>query len=266
MINIPVKVKDRLTASIKKFQPILTKARDRDINESDTVVIINDVLTEVFGYDKFEEITSELTIKHTFCDLAIKLDGDIRLIIEVKAAGMILKEQYTKQASDYGSNSGIDWVILTNGVDWRVYKILFTRPINLELVYEFDFTKISSKKQSDLELLYYLTKESMVKSSKASLDDYHTQKQLVNRFTIGQLLLSEMALDTLRRLLKKLSADAKISNEEIKQILVDEIIKREVFDGDKALEAKKKVDKMIRSQSKPLPVIIKEEKEVTPVI
>ncbi len=48
MINIPVKVKDRLTTGVKKFQPILTKARDRDINESDTVVIINDVLTVRF--------------------------------------------------------------------------------------------------------------------------------------------------------------------------------------------------------------------------
>ncbi len=172
---------------------------------------------------------------------------------------MILKEQHTKQAADYGSNSGIDWIILTNGVEWRVYKITFSRPINLELVYEFDFTKINTKRQSDLELLYYLTKESMAKSSKASLDDYHIQKQLVNRFTIGQLLLSEMVLDTLRKQLKKLSSEAKISNDEIKQILVDEIIKREVFDGEKALEAKKKVDKMIRSQPKPLPVLIKEE-------
>jgi len=253
MLNIPVKVTDRLIAGIKKFQPILTKARDRDINESDTVVIINDVLSEVFGYDKFEEITSELTIKHTFCDLAIKLDGVIRLIIEVKAAGMVLKEQHTKQAADYGSNSGVDWVILTNGIEWKVYKITFGRPINLELVYEFDFTKINVKKQGDLELLYYLTKESMVKSSKASLDDFHLQKQLVNRFTIGQLLLSETVLDSLRKQLKKLAVDAKISNDEVKQILVDEIIKREVFDGDKAIEAKKKVDKMFRSQPKTQP-------------
>ena len=93
----------------------------------------------------------------------------------------------------------------------------------------------------------------MVKSSKASLDDFHLQKQLVNRFTIGQLLLSETVLDSLRKQLKKLAVDAKISNDEVKQILVDEIIKREVFDGDKAIEAKKKVDKMFRSQPKTQP-------------
>jgi hypothetical protein len=54
------------------FQPVLAKARDKDINESDTVTIIVDVLSQVFGYDKYTEITSEVSIKHTFCDLAIK--------------------------------------------------------------------------------------------------------------------------------------------------------------------------------------------------
>ena len=134
MITIPAKVRDRLAAGLKKFQPIAKKAHDADINESDTVTIISDILSDVFGYDKYTEITSEFAIKKTYCDLAIKLDGIPKLLIEVKSAGLDLKEQHIRQAVDYGANSGVEWVILTNCVDWKVYKIIFAKPVSMDLV------------------------------------------------------------------------------------------------------------------------------------
>lgn len=65
MPSIPKRVEDRLAAGIKKFQPVLALAKSRDVNESDTVVILNDVLAEVFGYAKYFEITSEFFIPVT---------------------------------------------------------------------------------------------------------------------------------------------------------------------------------------------------------
>ena len=63
MIKISAKTKERLVKGIKKFQPILTKAKQNDINESDTVTIITDMLCDILGYDKYENITSEFAIK-----------------------------------------------------------------------------------------------------------------------------------------------------------------------------------------------------------
>lgn len=240
---IPAKVQERLIAGIKKYQPIIARAQDRDINESDTVTIITDIFEAILGYDKFSEITSELAIKKTFCDLAIRLDGEVRLLIEVKAAGIDLKEQHMQQAVNYGSNSGLEWVVLTNGVVWKVYKIIFAKPVDTDFVYEFDFRKLSPKKQGDLDMLYYLTKEAMGKSNKNSLEDLHTQKLFVNKFIIGQLLLSEPVANTVRKVLKSMAGEAKVTVEDIQQIIEDEIIKREVLDGDKATEARKKVIK-----------------------
>lgn len=262
VVTIPSKVKERLVAGIKRFQPIVIKAQAKDINESDTVTIISDILSDVFGYDKYIEITSEFSIKKTFCDLAIKLDGVPRLLIEAKAAGMNLKEQHIRQAVDYGSNSGIEWVVLTNGVTWKIYNIIFAKPVVTELVYEFDLTTINPKKQNELELLYYLSKESMTKGNKSSLDEYHVQQQLINRFTIGQILLTTPVLDVIRRSIRKLSADAKVSNEEIQQILVDEIMKRDVLDDEKTTEAKKRVIKAMKPAVKPA---VKDEKQATEV-
>lgn len=251
MITIPVKAKERLAAGIKRFQPILTQAQDKDINESDTVTIVADMLSEVFGYDKYTEITSEYSIKKTFCDLAIKLDSKPILLIETKAAGMNLKENHIKQAVDYGANSGIEWVVLTNAVHWMVYKIIFSKPVDTELVYEFDILQMSSKKQSDLELLYYLSKEAMLKSSKISIEDYRAQKQIMNRFTIGQIILSEPVLDAIKKQIKKMAVTAKVANEEIAQIICEEVLKRDILDGDKACDAKKKVTKAMKAAPAP---------------
>ncbi len=242
-MNIPAKVTNRIVTGIKKYRPIVEQAKCKDVNESDTVTIITDMLHDIFGFDKYAEITSEFAIKKTFCDLAIKIDGHTRLLIEVKSAGMELKENHVRQAAGYGSLSGVDWVILTNGSIWFIYKIIFSKPVDLELVYQFDFLEFNTKKQSDLELIYYLSKESLSKVNMSSLDDYHTQKQLVNKVSIGQILLTDSVLDTIRKTIKKVSPEAKPSNDEIREILERDIIKREILSDVKCEDLKKKIVK-----------------------
>lgn len=107
MSNIPKRVSDRLTKETRRFQRILKNAKDRDINESDTVVIITDMLSRVFGFDKYTDITSEYAIRGTFCDLAVKVDGNVKYLIEVKAIGLDLRETHLRQAVGYGAQHGI---------------------------------------------------------------------------------------------------------------------------------------------------------------
>ena len=90
MAKLRKKAAERISAGLKRFQPILAAAKSRDVNESDTVVIITDLLQDIFGYDKYSEITSEHMIKGTFCDLAVKLQSELALLIEVKAIGLEL--------------------------------------------------------------------------------------------------------------------------------------------------------------------------------
>ena len=114
MASVPKRISEGIVSGIKKYQPILSSAKARDVGEADTVTIIKDMLSEVFGYDKYSEITSEFSIRGTYCDLAIKLDNKLATLIEAKAIGLDLKEQHVKQAVDYAANQGVDWVLLTN--------------------------------------------------------------------------------------------------------------------------------------------------------
>jgi predicted type IV restriction endonuclease len=134
MMAIPSRVAERLASGLKRFQPILASAKSRDVNESDTSMIVTDILAEVFGYDKYNEVTRELTIHGTHCDLATRIDGKYQMLIEVKAIGLDLKEGHAKQAVDYAANQGVEWVALTNGNIWKVFRVIFGKPIDTELV------------------------------------------------------------------------------------------------------------------------------------
>jgi len=237
---VPSRVSSRLADGIKRFQPILTSAKSRDLGESDTVTIITDMLADVFGFEKYAEITSEHAIRGTFCDLAIRIDGALLTMIEAKAIGLDLNDGHVKQAIDYAANQGVDWVMLTNGITWRVYKVTFAKPIDKELVLEFDLLSLSHRSEKDLECLYLISREGWTKSA---LGEFHTQRQALSRFYLGAMLLSDPVVQVIRRELKRLSPDVRIDIEEIKAALAGEVIKREVMEGDKADEARKKLNR-----------------------
>jgi len=240
MVAVPKKVAERLVAGIKRYQPILSAAKARDVGEADTVTIVKDMLADVFGYDKYADVTSEYAIRGTYCDLAIKMDGQLQTLIEVKAIGLDLKDSHVKQAVDYAANQGVDWVLLTNGLTWRVYHIIFAKPIDQELVLEIDFCALSPRSEGDAELVYLWCKEGWQRSV---LGEYHTQKQALSRFFVGAMLQTDSVLDVIRRELRRVSPDVRIDSAQIKEVLVNEVIKREVMEGDKADEARKKINR-----------------------
>lgn len=258
MASLPKKIQERLILGLKKFQPLLAEAKTRDVGEADTVTLIKDIVSEVFGYDKYADLTSEFAIRGTFCDLAIKIDGKLAALLEVKAIGLSLKDSHIKQATDYAANQGVDWVVLTNGIQWHVYKLIFSKPIDNELVVEFDLSQVSHRNAKDLELLYLLCKEGWKKSA---LGEFHNQQQALSKYYLGALLQTDTVLDVLRRELRRISPDIKINNNDIKDVLVNEVIKRDALDGDKALDASKTVgkaaSKLLKAKShKPMQVSV----------
>lgn len=254
MANIPKKVIDRLSQEFGRFQKVLQSAKDRDINESDTVVIVTDMLSYLFGFDKYAEITREFLIRGTFCDLAVKVDGIPRYLIEVKAIGTTLKENHLKQAVDYGANKGIDWVVLTNGVIWEIHRIRFERPISSDLVCSVNMLELSPKRLADQEKLFLLCKEGL---SKAAIEEFHQHQQSVNRFIIGALLFTTPVLEMLRRELRRVAPDVRVEIGEIENLLRGEVVKRDVIDCENAAHArnlvKKGAQRSLRAVTKPCP-------------
>jgi hypothetical protein len=63
---IPSKVQTRIVEGLKKFQPIVESAKIRDANESDTVVLLTGIFSDILGFDKLScpEIALQQTIQH----------------------------------------------------------------------------------------------------------------------------------------------------------------------------------------------------------
>lgn len=238
-IKIPKKVQDRLAAGLKKYQPIVRKLAARDISEADTVTVIKDMLSDIFGYDKYIELTSEQQIRGTFCDLAIQVDGKVQYLCEVKSAGTTLTDNHLRQAVNYGAHQGIEWILLSNGIIWKVYRIKFAQPVDWEEVYCFDMGALT-RSADDLAKLFMLCRESI---SSDALQDFHRQAQIINRYVIAELLMSDAVVGTLKKEFRRLFAGLKTSDEALRILLSNEVIKRDALDGEAAKLAKAMVKK-----------------------
>lgn len=245
MSKIPSAVAKRLTSAVPKFKKILTQAKERDVNESDTVTIITDMLQEVFGFDKYSEITKEYAIQGTYCDLAVKTGKRVEYLIEVKAIGLALNDKHLKQAVNYAAREGIKWVVLTNGIKWEIHRITLENKVQNEKLFVFDFVEMDHRKAEQQELLFLLCKRGVKKDL---IDDYYEHKQSVNRYTIGALLLTDSVIGVVRRELRKLKPGIKVSIEEIQRLIHGEVIKREILDSDAGIEANKKLSKFLKKQ------------------
>lgn len=237
---IPKRVEERLLKTVPRFQQVLKNAKDRDVNETDTVSIIKDILSEVFGYDKYLELTSEYAVRGTFCDLAIKIENKIEFLIEAKAIGLELKESHLRQALDYCANSGVQWSILTNGATWYIYKVKFEQPINADLICSFSLIDLDVKNEELREKLFIVCKEGLAKDAR---EEFHEKILTINRFLLGALICSDEIIFHIRRELRKVSGGVLASAEEILKVLTGEVLKRDVLEGDEASKAQSRIKK-----------------------
>lgn len=236
----------RARANLKKFERILHDARARDINESDTCVILADFLSDVLGYDKYSEVTSEFMIRSTFCDLAIKIEGKLHFLIEVKSVGTDLRENHLKQAVDYAANQGCDWVILTNGIRWQAHRVKFEKPVGHEMVFEIDLLS-DTKPVDTLQCLFLISREAQ---SLTAIEAYHARREATSPYVIAQLVLEDSIVRYIRRRLRSQFKGLKVSEDEVSALLSAEVIKRELMEGERATTAEKLVRRLTKKAAK----------------
>ena len=247
MAKLSSKAAARIAVELKKYQGILSGLQKRDVSEADTVTVINDMLSDICGYDKYLHVTGQLAIRGTFVDLAVRVDEEIRFLIEVKAIGIELKDAHVKQAIDYAANEGVEWVVLTNGVNWRIYKVHFGQPIEKILVCDLDAIETSAKSQEALECFGNLSREGF---SKNTMAEFLLHKQVTNKFTVAAVLQSDFVLEVLRREIRRMSSGVKVEADYLKSLLQDEVIKRDLIEGDEAKAALQNIRRLQRAAAR----------------
>ncbi len=188
--------------ALAQYAQIFQDARQRNANEADSVMYLVRFFTDVLGYDVFSEITKEFQVRDRYCDIAIKLKGEVKFLIEVKALPTALADRHIEQAGNYASRSGIPWVVLTNGISWRLYHLTFDASgIEHDLAFDVALTP-----ESDLEEIWkclsLLSRESV---TSAVLEDFWLQKKTLSPDSLVRALFTEEVLSGLRRELRRKS-------------------------------------------------------------
>lgn len=191
-------VKKQLQQYIQIFQD----GRQRGINEADTVMYLVKFFTDVLGYDLFSEITKEFQIRERYCDIAVKIDGQVKFLVEAKAIPLNLSDRHIEQAENYAARSGIPWVVLTNGITWRLYHLTFDQGgIEHDLAFEVNLTP-----ETDLEELWeclgLLARESLAGEA---LAEFWEQKKALCPDSLVRALFTEEVINAIRRELRRKS-------------------------------------------------------------
>lgn len=228
-----------INKGLKKYIPIFRRTHEQGINEAETSLRISKFFEEVLGYDVFEEISKEHMIKDRYVDYAIKLNGKVQFLIEVKQAGIKLKERHIEQASNYAANSGISWVLLTNGRYWLLYHLTFDEGIQSDLIWSVDVLEDNPKAAATKIAL--LHKKSI---SKNKLEDYLVKVETLSPKSIVQAIFHEDTLKVIGRHLKKMSG-VRVDEQD----LVDNIKKmlsKEAWEeiGDVKIKRKRKIQRV----------------------
>ena len=238
-MNITKRIETQLVAGLKKFKPLIVNARAKDVNEADTVTLVRDMLAELFGYDRYTEVTGEYAINRTYCDLAIKIDARLMVLCEVKAIGLALKDTHTQQAVNYAANEGVPWVILTNGQRWQVWFVSLAGKVQRELVMDVDICALEARRLADLEKLYPLTRGGVFTGALGALKQ---ERRAMNRHAVGSALMRDGVLNAVRRELARLEPGVRINVGALRSLLIAEVIKRDVIDADETAAFGKRYD------------------------
>lgn len=149
----------RLREYRKKY---LTKKSNLELDESATRLMVNYFLTDVLGYLELDDIKTEYNIRGEYADYVIQLARKKHFVIEVKSIQIDLNERHLRQSLSYAANEGIDWIVLFNGKQLQLYRVLFGKPISVHKVFDYDLSDLSMMKLAS-ENLVHLTKQAVLK-------------------------------------------------------------------------------------------------------
>lgn len=90
-------------------------------NEENIKVKIVAPILELLGYDPIRDLDYERHVERGRPDIVVLVDAKPFLIVEAKGLDKDLSD-YKAQGLGYARDAGIPWTILTNGVQWDLYK------------------------------------------------------------------------------------------------------------------------------------------------
>jgi hypothetical protein len=191
--------KDVLLKKLREYKKKYLKKEFTELDESGTRIMVNALLTEVLGYKELEDIKTEYSIRGGYADYVIQLKRKKHFIVEVKAIQLDILERHLRQSVNYAANEGIDWVLLTNGKQVELYRVIFSKPIREQRIFSYDLSDPADLNNA-ANFLVYLSKKSIIKNE---LEHFWLRFQALEPNNLCRNLFDSEVIRFLRRILKK---------------------------------------------------------------
>ena len=227
MAKIPHKIQERIKAALRRFKPLLKAARERDAGRADTATLALDLLSELFGYDRYSEITSELDNKESVFDFSIQTEGQPRMLVRVSPIGMAPDDRYLLATAQYAQMNGVDWITMTNGIAWQVHHVedVGANAPETPVVLAFDLLQMQPGREAHLGTIHLLTREG---HEKAGLSHFKLRLEMTNRHYLGAMVLSDAVVASVLRELQKLNPDLRVTPAELRENLAKGVLRPDI--------------------------------------
>ncbi len=251
------KIDKETRRKITDARRMIEKVMKADGNEAETRRRVERIFENVMGYDAFDHLSRERAVKGAgeteHVDFAVQLevgqDAEPVIMVELKRVGVDLALKHLKQVTSYAIDSGCEWVLLTNGREWKVYHVEFGQPPITKLVDQWD---LITDDTTDIAFKFEMLSYKKVK--RGSLKKLWEKATVLSPDSLLTAIVSLESLSTLRRVLRKntgviidpldlVKGIRKLLNEnagiELSKIKLDLQSKKKKRTGRKKIEVKK---------------------------
>jgi len=192
----------QLEKSLREYRKkYLTRKQNLELDESATRLMVNSFLTDVLGYTELEDIKTEYNIRGEYADYVIQLARKKHIVIEVKSIQIDLNDRHLRQSLNYAANEGIDWTLLFNGRQIKLYKVIFGKPISHHEVFSHDFTNLSTIVKASQDIIN-ISKKCV---EKGELEVYWKRFDALTPSSLIKTIYTEDVIKAVRLKVKKVS-------------------------------------------------------------
>ena len=203
--------------ALLEARKMIEEVAKMDGNEAETRARVRHIFGMIMGYDIFKHITAEYAIHGAgdtvHCDIAIQLEpkesSGPAMLVELKRVNIDLAPKHLRQAASYAIDIGCEWVLLTNGKEWKLYHISFDKPPQTKLINSWNIIN------DDLAVLAKRFEVVSYKNvKKGSLPRLWEKSNILSAQNLLKVILSQRSIRIIRGELKK-ATDVTVSPEEV---------------------------------------------------
>jgi len=174
----------RAIKQLSKFPVDKYVRKDQGKAEENVKIKLTIPLLKLLGYNEQRDMDFEHHVRNKKADIALVIHNKPRLIVETKDLDVVL-DNYIDQALDYAQKKGTEWVILTNGVEIRLYKSFMVGiPQEDRLLFS---TTLKELPETFPKLEEYISKKNLSTEKRLKEEAEHKRESITARILVKDL-------------------------------------------------------------------------------